>query len=319
LASQLPEPRLPALRPDPGEVDVLVVGKYFCDLVYSGLQGLPLIGEEIWADACSVVPGGTYITAAALHRLGVSLAWSTRFGSDPFSRFVLDSARNEGLDETAFTVVDRPLRNISVALSFGAERSFVSYADPDDDDNTEAIERLRPRILVRPGMGRVEETAELAAAAHAIGAIVFLDSQSTTKTIDDAGVRELLEVVDVFAPNEHEALMLTGATDVDAALEALTRSTSLVLLKMGERGAMAADHHGSRHSPAVATRVLDTTGAGDCFNAGFLMAMLDGGDMATCLRAGNVAGSLSTRAPSSQGVPTRAEVLAGLLEAGGAI
>ncbi|MEO8463649.1 MAG: hypothetical protein ABI555_10575 [Chloroflexota bacterium] len=69
-------PKLPSLREDRGLVDVLVIGAYFCDVVYSGLLRLPHPGEEVWASSCSVVPGGTYITAAALHRFGVSSAWA---------------------------------------------------------------------------------------------------------------------------------------------------------------------------------------------------------------------------------------------------
>ncbi len=164
-------PRLPSLRSDPGLVEAVVVGSAFCDIVFSGLERLPEPGEELWADACSLLPGGTYITAAAVHRFGVSTVWVTKFGSDPFSDYVRACARREGLDERAFEVLDRPMPNLSVSLSFGGERSFISYGDTSVSGVLGLIRSLRPRIVIRPGLGGIAEAAAMTEAAHEVGAL----------------------------------------------------------------------------------------------------------------------------------------------------
>lgn len=301
-------PALPALRDDRGAVDVLVIGSSFCDVVFAGLPGLPGPGDEVWAKSCSIVPGGTYITAAALHRLEVSSAWACRFGTDPFSRFVRDSARREGMDPAAFIDIDGPLRNISISLSLPADRSFISFSEPIGPIPLTAIDKLRPRLVIRPGMGEPEDLHRLIDAADAVGAIVFVDPQSSGQTLQSAGVRAVLGRVGLFAPNERELLLLTGQDDLDVAMAILLETTPLAIIKRGAQGALVADRWSQMHAPAIAVEAVETTGAGDCFNAGFIMAMLDGADVAGCLRAGNAAGGLSTTAPSSAGIPTRRQV-----------
>lgn len=301
-------PVLPTLRPDRGAVDVLVVGAFSCDVVFSGLPGLPDPGDEVWAESCSIIPGGTYITAAALHRLGVSTAWACRFGRDPFSQFVLEVTGQEGMDPAAFVEVDGPLPNISITLSHDGDRSFVSYAEPAAPIDLTAIRDLRPRLIVQPGLGEPDDLARLIEAARDVGAAVFVDPQSSRHTLASEQVRALIGQVDIFAPNEREALHLTGQDTVDAALHVLLESTAFTIIKIGARGAIAADRRSVVRLPALPIDAVETTGAGDCFNAGFIMAMLEHSTVVTCLQAGNAAGGLSTLAPSSTGIPTRAEV-----------
>lgn len=303
-------PRLPALRSDQGLADAVVVGSAFCDIVFSGLERLPEPGEELWADTCNLLPGGSYITAAAVHRFGVATVWVTKFGSDPFSDYVLDCARREGLDERAFEVLDRPMPNLSISLSFGGERSFISYGDTSVSSVVALIRSLRPRIVIRPGLGSIEDAAAMTDVAHEVGAIMFIDPQSTTHHVGTPGFDDLLARVDVFAPNEREAMSLTGAASVEDAAKALAGGGRLVLVKLGEAGAMAADVYGVASAPALRVRPIETTGAGDCFNAAFIAAMLEGDTVSGCLAAGNAAGGLSTLAPSSGGIPTRAALQA---------
>lgn len=285
-----------------------MIGSFFCDVVFSGLPRLPVTGEEIWAEACSIVPGGTYITAAALSRLQVSTAWACRFGTDPFSAFAREAARREGIDSSAFAEVDAPIRNISVALSVGGERSFVSFADALEPMALTSVQDLRPRLVIRPGLGSLDDLARVLDAAHDVGALVFLDPQSTEHTLESERLRALLGRVDFFAPNEREALNLTQTDNIDTALTILRDVVPFVIVKQGSAGATAADRDFHVRIPALPIQAFETTGAGDCFNAGYIMAMLDGSDVQECLRTGNAAGGLSTLAPSSAGIPWRADV-----------
>ena len=77
--------------------DILVVGDYCLDLIFTGLPAMPALGKEIFSSGCTMLPGGSYNAAVAMHRLGLRVGWASDFGNDDFSRFVMDHARQEGL------------------------------------------------------------------------------------------------------------------------------------------------------------------------------------------------------------------------------
>lgn len=305
-------PALPEVRATPGLADALVIGPYFCDLVFSGLDGLPQEGQEVWATACDVVPGGTFITASALSSLGISTGWVTTFGTDPFSGYVRSAAEARGIDASAFIEHAAELPNLSVALSFGHDRSFVSYAGDGGRGIptaaiVNAIERLEPRVVVWAGLPPSGSSASFAAARQ-VGARIFVDPQSTTMTLKSEAFLGLLAEVDFFAPNAREICEITTQDELDTAIDLVAARTRFVLVKQGDRGATAAAGASRHTEPAMAVPAVETTGAGDCFNAGFLMAWLDGRNVASCLQAGNAAGGLSVAAASSLGVPSRTAV-----------
>ncbi len=134
--------------------DVLVVGDYCLDLIFTGLPSLPELGREVVAAGFEQVPGGAFNTAVALHRLGVRVAWATDFGTDAYSQFVLGRARAEGLDERGFVHHARPLRNLTVAASFPQDRAFLAYYDPAPaiPAAAKALAMLRARVLYIPGL-----------------------------------------------------------------------------------------------------------------------------------------------------------------------
>ena len=82
--------------------DVLLLGNYFCDLIITGLGEIPHLGAEVFGDSMEIVPGGAFTSAVALKRLGVNVHWAARFGNDLFSKFILDEAKREGLDDSLF-------------------------------------------------------------------------------------------------------------------------------------------------------------------------------------------------------------------------
>ena len=190
----VPGPRLPALRSDCGLVDAVVVGSAFCDIVFSGLERLPKLGEEVWADTCSILPGGSYITAAAVHRFGLTAVWMTKFGSDPFSEYVLACARREGLDERAFETLDQSMPNLSISLSFGGgDRSFISYGDTNVSSAAALIRSLRPRIVIRPGLGGIEDFLHAYSLSTKEGLALMVLAEALLRVPDAATADRLIE------------------------------------------------------------------------------------------------------------------------------
>lgn len=275
--------------------DILLEGGYFCDLIFTGLPGMPRLGAEIVGTGFEMVPGACFYYALAFKRLGLRAGWSCDFGNDLFSRFVLETARREGLDDSLFRVHDFPLRCLTVSLSFPTERAFVTYTDEVAAPSLASLVRqYRPRCVLLGGLAFGPDHLELVTTAHEVGALVYMDCQSHQTTLDNPQVVESLRAVDIFAPNEYEALELTGAATVTAALAKLTDLTHLVIIKRGSRGAIAQMGQQVTSVPGLKVEVFDTTGAGDCFNAGFLYGYLRGDSLEACLKYGNICGGLST-------------------------
>ena len=112
----------------------------------------------------------------------------------------------------------------------------------------------------------------------------------------DGDLRELLPLIDVLLPNELELTSIAGARDLEKALRTLHTDRTTVVAKIGAAGAIALENDRVVRVTPPPIAGIDTTGAGDSFNAGFLHAWLDGRPLQASLRAGVACGSLSTRA-----------------------
>lgn len=290
-------------------LDVVLTGVYFCDLIFTGLPSMPELGREIFGSGFDMLPGGTFNIANAMHRLGLKVGWRCDFGNDFFSRFVLDAAREVGLDDRFFLVRDEPLRNLTVSLSFAKDRAFVTYSDMFQPAAiAELVMTSQPRCVVLPVFYHEEDLLALSEQVHRQNGLIFMDCAQVDVTLDSPGVVETLRTVDIFALNEMEALQITGADTPAEALVMLAALTPLVVLKQGAQGATAQrGNHEVHVSALTGLEIVDTTGAGDCFNAGFLRCYLDGEPLERCLQLGNIVGGLSTIARGTQHAPTYAE------------
>jgi sugar/nucleoside kinase (ribokinase family) len=114
--------------------DIVVLGDYFYDLIYSGLRELPELGREILSQDVTTTGGAMYITAVSMHRLGARVGWPAYFGNDYYSQSVYAFAQTEGLDLRLAQHVDRPYRRVTTALPLHGERAFVTFTDPETPD-----------------------------------------------------------------------------------------------------------------------------------------------------------------------------------------
>ncbi len=277
--------------------DVLVVGNYTIDLIFTGLPALPALGREVVGKGFAMVPGEAYNSTVAMHRLGLRVAWAGDFGNDELSLMALRAIREEGLDETYFVHHARPLRRLTVAASFPNDRAFITYYDPDPliPAGLRALRKARARLLFVPGFYAGPLFHLGIRWVRAKGMKVVMDGNSHPNThLRRPAVRQVIRSLDAFLPNAAEALHLTGENELTKAILALGKYCPLVVVKAGRDGAYAYHEERFVHVPALPLKPLDTTGAGDCFNAGFLRAWLDGLPLEQCLRWGNIVGGLST-------------------------
>jgi sugar/nucleoside kinase (ribokinase family) len=288
--------------------DVLVAGEYYCDLIFSGLPDVPRLGADMFAAGLDVMPGGTYNMVLALKRLGLSAPWACDFGTDLFSRLVLEQAERDGINPMLFNRLDRPVQRVSSAFSKAGERGFISYSEtaivaPDPA----VLEKAQPKWLLQTFRFDAD-WLDFIAAARGRGARVFGDCRYGDFTLAKRDIAEFLGLMDVFSPNEAEALALTGAGDIEEALSQLATLTPAVVIKRGALGASVLARGERFDVPAPAVTVRDTVGAGDAFNAGFLYGAVARRSLQDCVRLAVICGAISTTGPGSSAVPTAASL-----------
>jgi sugar/nucleoside kinase (ribokinase family) len=295
--------------------DVLILGDYFYDLIFSGLSQLPALGEERFSRDLVTTGGATYITVCALHRLGVRVGWRGHFGSDMYSVAIIELAQREGIDLSLARVADAPYRRVTTALPLHGERAFATYVDPEPADLhafwLEALHTADYRHVHLGGALPLKQLAPLAAAAHRRGATVSMDCQDVALLYSDCQWQEMLALVDVFMPNAREARLITGLDHVEEAAQRLLDWTKCVVIKDGASGAVIGGGGRVQRVAGIDAGVcVDTTGAGDCFNAGFLYGMIcEGAPLERCALYGNICGGLSV---TGEGGATHAPDLATL-------
>ncbi|GAB4515454.1 MAG: carbohydrate kinase family protein [Anaerolineae bacterium] len=278
--------------------DILVPGNYFCDLIFTGFPEFPALGTEVYVEGLTVVPGGALNTVIALQRLGVRVGWMGTVGTDFFSRFVLETAEAEGVDTALLERRAEPFQRVTAAISYPHDRAFITYIDPSPGTVSRVLAALEDGLSFKhlhfTGLIVHPDIPDLIQRCHARGITVSMDCQHRPNTLQEPLTHEIVRSLDVFMPNRGEALRLTGRDTLNEAASVLREMVPLLVIKDGAAGSMAWRGDTMEHLPALTLDAVDTTGAGDVFNAGFLAAHLNGEDLKTCLTWGTICGGLST-------------------------
>jgi len=299
---------------------VLVAGDANLDLVLRG-DVIPRFGQaEQLLDAADLVLGSSAgICAAGLARLGVDTAVVARVGADAFGVRTRELLAEAGVGTDAVVEVSGEPTGVSVILSAPGDRAILTL--------TGALAGLTADEVLAASAGATHVhvasyflVPELA--RELPGVLATLRARGLTTSLDTnwdpaeqwAGVADCLSHLDVLLPNASEALALAralGGSPADAveAARALAARGPVVVVKDGAAGGFAVAGDELVRAPGLVLDVVDTTGAGDSFDAGFLAAWLDGRPLVEAVRWAAVAGSLSTRgAGGTGGQATRAEV-----------
>ncbi len=303
------DPVLADIGPAAGrDVDLVVVGDCNPDVLVLGDDVTPAFGqEEKLVQSMSLVIGGSAsITAVAAARLGLSVALVAAVGADPAGELMLDQLAREGVDVAAVVVRDEAPTGMTVALSQGGDRAILtalgavaSLTAADIPGTLLAQTRhvhASSYFLLEDSLG--PGLAAVLSAARAAGATTSLDTNwDPSGRWGDERLSAAIAQTDVLLPNEAEALRLSDEKDLATAARALTAAGPRLVVKLGERGALCVEGHRQRRVSFPSVVPVDTTGAGDCFNAGLIAGLLDGLAMPQAAALGCAVGALSTRAP----------------------
>ena len=281
--------------------EVLVIGDANPDLVLSG-DVEPRFGQvEKLVDAADLVLGGSAaIVASGLSRLGVPTALAATVGDDAFGRFVRDELAASGVDTSWIRTDPNVSTAVTVVLSAG-DRAILTYPGTLASTGPEVVDadlltRVRhvhsASMFLQPKLA--PHLPEVFRRARAGGATCSLDT-NWGPAERWTGVLPLLEHTDVLFPNVVELLALTGGLDLDDAARRVVSLGCTVALKNGASGGILWTDTETMTEPASPVDAVDTTGAGDSFDAGFISAMVEGLPSRDCLQRAVLCGSLSTR------------------------
>jgi len=303
------------------DYEVLVLGEINVDLILSADEIVPVFGQELLVDDMALTMGSSsVIFACGAARLGLKVGFVGIAGDDEFGRFMLREMAARGVDVTPVIVDPTIKTGITVSLSTAADRALLTYSGSIAALTAERVDRalLDGARHVHVGSyflqdGLREGLPGLLAEARGRGITVSLDTGFDPREMWNGGLQDTLAQVDVFLPNEVEAPAISGAANPEAALAALAEQIAVVAVKLGAKGAIAQQGVAVVHAEPPAVNAVDTTGAGDSFDVGFVYGFLAGWPLERTLRLACACGALATRVPGgTNGQPTLDEALAAI-------
>ncbi len=286
--------------------DVTIAGELNLDLILYGLPERLPPERELLADRMMLTLGSSSaIVAHNLAALGSRVGFQSRIGDDPLGQIALDRLKQRGVDVSlVHQVSGSTTTGLTVILHHEEWRNILTYAGTIAETSWEDLDldyladsrhfhfssyylqrALRPRV------------GELFQKLKSKDLTISLDTNDDPDDRWEGGLHEVLRHVDVFLPNEREACKAAGTEDLEAAIHKLSKLVPLVVVKLGSKGALAQRGTERFTCPPQQVVLVDTVGAGDSFDAGFLHEYVQGSDLPACLASGNRAGAFSTTRP----------------------
>lgn len=289
----------------PTALDVLAIGELNPDLILSGfaVSGPQLGTEQVFESQSLTLGSSTAIACVLMQRLGLKTGMVALVGDDAHGRFCRETLVKNGVDVSGIRVDPAQETGLTISLSYPSDRMLLTrygtmakfgIADIDLPGLTRARHLHVGSFFIQTGLR--PDLPGLFRAARARGQSTSLDlGWDPAGLWDIDALRAVLPHVSVVFPNRIELAAVTGSDDTKTGLRRLHAMGAVeIALKLGDKGAIHSTSEALQHHPGFKVAPVDTTGAGDAFNAGFLKARLDGLEPQDCLEMGNACGALTT-------------------------
>ncbi|HEY4054788.1 MAG TPA: carbohydrate kinase family protein [Terriglobales bacterium] len=280
--------------------DITIAGELNLDLILYGLPQQLAPERELLADRMVLTLGSSSaIVAHNLATLGTRIGFQSYIGEDALGRIALERLTLGGVDTSRVRAEKSVGTGLSVILQRDGWRNILTYPGAISslslcDLDLEYLSNARHFHLssyylqssLRPNV------PDLFRRLKANGLTISLDTNDDPEGRFEEDLYNVLELVDIFLPNQREACRIAGTDDLEIAATKLSRIVPLLVVKTGAQGAIAVRGNERIDSAAVNVGIVDPVGAGDSFDAGFLHAYLKGQSLRDCMTAGNAAGAL---------------------------
>lgn len=285
--------------------DLAIAGELNLDLI---LYGLPLEMDTerdlVGTGFTATLGSSSAIFAHNAATLGMRVQFATLIGDDDFGRMAIERLRQAGI-ETAGVILDPLLQTgVTILLPHGPVRHSLSYLGSisaltvdhlDWGKLSEARHFHLSSLYLQTGLH--QGIVDLLRYLKNAGLSISLDTNDDPKNLWGDPLYNVLPYVDIFLPSENEICRMAGGVGIDQAALRYADRVPTIIIKRGRLGCRVVQGDKMVDHPGLEVTPVDTIGAGDSFDAGFLCAYLNGMDLATCARAGNIAGALSTLSP----------------------
>lgn len=284
-------------------LDVSVVGELNLDLILYGLpEPMPLERELLATDFRMTLGSSSAIVSHNLATLGTKVGFTSCIGPDPMGEIAVEYLRSRGID-VSHVIRTSTTTGVTLLLPHGHERHILTYPGPMFELRYADLDlaflksarhfHLSSLYLHR---GLFADVPRLLRELKAAGLTISLD---TNDDPEDrwTGLDEIFPLIDIFLPNRREACRIVGTDDANSAINQLAERVPMLVVKMGAEGALLRRGQEELRAPGAKVDVVDTIGAGDSFDAGFLHKYLAGAPLEECLRYGNLTAAYSTTAP----------------------
>lgn len=264
------------------------------DIIFKGFPSLPKSGEEVFATQFDLqLGGGPMLYPIVLHSLGCKVALGTFLSENEPSNICIRLMRQMDFNAyQSFETKETDPVVVTSVLSFDHDRSFIAYNRFVNEScltEGDVYDFLKDSYVVSAPIGHPDVVKRL----HNDGVkIVFDVGWDDSLYIDN--LKEILPYVDIFAPNDKEAIKMTGTSTLTEALMFLKEYTKTPIITTGKDGCIFYED-GVKTIPAITEfESIDTTGAGDNFITGIIYGIIHKNSLADCLRLGTIFAGNST-------------------------
>jgi sugar/nucleoside kinase (ribokinase family) len=286
--------------------DVTIAGEINLDLILYGLPEQMPTERELLASGFRLTLGSSSaIIAHNLAALGASVGFITKLSDDMLGALALERLAERSIDLSRVRRVNGgPATGVTILLDHSGKRHILTYpgamfemnaADLDMQYLASGRHFHLSSLYLHKALGA--DLPRIFRQLKTAGLTLSLDTNDDPEDRWGKPLDELLGLVDLFLPNDDEACRITGKNDAEHALDVLARRIPLVAIKCGKHGALVQKGGQRWHVPTTPLTPVDTIGAGDSFDAGFLAAYLRGQSPEACAVLGNKTAGLSTQRP----------------------
>ena len=285
--------------------DLAVAGELNLDLI---LYGLPLVMEPerdlLASGFVATLGSSSAIVAHNAAAVGLRVLFQSLVGADDFGHIAVDRLRQMNVDVTGVLVDAAVTTGVTVLLPHGHVRHSLTYlgsisqltrAHLDVDALKQARHFHLSSLYLQQGLHK--DLLPLLQELKSAGLTLSLDTNDDPENTWGPPLQELLPLVDLFMPNEDELCRMAGGVSLEHALQTFAVEVPTIVVKRGRSGCRIRHEGRCFDVPGLTVTPVDTIGAGDSFNAGFLAAYLHGETLEACAAQGNITGALCTQGP----------------------